>query len=178
MLRDAGLDPVLCAPGVDESAFSDENPERLALRLARAKAEAVAARYPSAWVLGADQVAWDGTEIFGKPRDPEDHLARLRSLRGRAHHLLTGFVLTGPEGHEEGVVRSTLTMRADLSDAELAAYVATGEGSGCAGGYAVEGQGSFLFERIEGHWFNIVGLPLFEVVGALRRRGWRFGSAL
>ncbi len=173
MLEDAGIAVELCASGVDERAVHDPDPARLAGLLARAKAKEVFQQHPERWVLGADQVGHLGDEAFGKPADPDDHFARLASLRGHTHHLSTGWCLLGPEGVQEGVCRTALTVRADLSDDELWAYVRTGEGSGCAGGYAVEGLGGFLFERIEGDWFNVVGLPLLDVMTALRRWGWR-----
>jgi septum formation protein len=126
-------------------------------------------------VVGADQVLWDGHEVIGKPADAADHLRRLRGFRGRSHTLLTGWHVVGPGGvHRSGVERTVLWVRGDLSDAELAAYVATGEGTGCAGGYAVEGHGAWLFERIDGDWFNVVGLPLLAVLTALRELGWRY----
>jgi septum formation protein len=95
-------------------------------------------------------------------------------LRGRAHRLVTGVCIVAPGGRELRFVEETvLHGRPDLSDAELAAYVASGEGSGCAGGYAIEGRGAQLFARIEGDYFNVIGLPLFRVVDALRGMGWR-----
>lgn len=175
ILEGAGLLVRAVAPGVDEVLDVDGGPEVNARRLALAKARAVAV-HTGGWVLGADQVVWDGREVFGKPSDPADHLERLRALRGRHHDLVTGWALLGPGVEAVGLERTRLWVRAELTDAELAAYVATGEGSGCAGGYAAEGHGAWLFERIEGDWFNVLGLPLFAVLGALRRHGWRYGE--
>ncbi|MCB9664187.1 MAG: septum formation protein Maf [Alphaproteobacteria bacterium] len=176
MLRDAGLDVSGVAPGVDEEPLVGDGPVVTAALRARAKAEAVATRHPDAWVLGADQVVHAGDEVFGKPRDPVDHLARLRSLRGETHALVTAWSLRGPGLPADGVCTTRMVVRADLTDAELEAYVRSGEGSGCAGGYAAEGQGAFLFRAVEGDWFNVIGLPLLDVVGALRARGWRYGA--
>lgn len=179
MLAAVGILVEAVAPGVDERALvahgaPGAQASDLAQRLAGAKADAVAARHPGRWILAADQLATDGAEVFGKPDDAEDHVRRLRNLRGRSHALVTGWCLVGPDGGRRGGVEETrLLMRSDLTDAELAAYVASGEGSGCAGGYAIEGRGAFLFERTEGDWFNIVGLPLFAVIGGLRGAGWR-----
>ncbi len=175
LLADAGLVVDAVAPGVDEE-IEEPDPVLRAVALAVRKAEAVARILPDALVLGADQVATDGASIWGKPTDPEDHLARLRALRGRSHRLVTGWALRGPGVRREGHQVTTLWGRADLAEEELVAYVACGEGSGCAGGYAIEGRGVFLFERIDGDWFNIVGLPLLPVLGALRELGWRFGE--
>lgn len=162
-------------PDVDESAIVHPDPRRLAALRAAAKARSV--RAPAACVIGADQVAWmetpDGVAVFGKPTDPTDHLARLRSLRGRRHTLTTAVTLVHPGGEIHLSVDSHLLFRADLSDEELAAYVATREGSGCAGGYAVEGLGAQLVAEITGDYTNVLGLPVPDVIGALRSLGWR-----
>ena len=176
MLESAGLAVTCVDPRVDEEALIEPDPARRAGRLAAAKADAVAAQAPNQWVLGADQVVQLDGEVFGKPRDPSDHLDRLRGMRGRTHELVTGWALRGPGAAGDGVVITRMSVRADLTDQELADYVATGEGAGCAGGYMAEARGAFLFDRIDGDWFNIVGLPLFEVLTALRARGWRFGG--
>lgn len=181
MLHHAGISVECAASGVDERALAPHgdraaHPAGVALRLAEAKADAVAARWPGRWVLGADQVASDGEALFGKPDDPDDHLRRLRALRGRTHTLTTAWALWSPAGaRRSGFEETSLRMRHDVDDDELRAYVASGEGSGCAGGYAIERRGAFLFDRIDGDWFNIVGLPLFAVMGALRAEGWRHG---
>lgn len=166
-------------PGLDERRFADPDPIRLTRLLAVEKARAVAARLPDALILGADQVAVDPSrpeEAFGKPADAEAHLAMLAGMRGRSHVLVTGWALVGPGGEEEvGHDQTVMRVRGDLTDEELAAYVRSGEGSACAGGYRAEGRGAFLFEAIEGDWFNVLGLPLLKVMDGLRRRGWRYG---
>jgi septum formation protein len=176
MLESAGLAVVCVDPRVDEEALIEPDPTRRAGRLAAAKAEAVRLVHPDSWVLGADQVVHLDGEVFGKPKDPDDHLRRLRSMRGRVHELVTGWALRGPGDPGDGIVVTRMAVRADLTEQELAEYVATGEGAGCAGGYMAEARGAFLFEGVDGDWFNIVGLPLFEVLTALRARGWRFGG--
>ncbi|MBW1877411.1 MAG: septum formation protein Maf [Deltaproteobacteria bacterium] len=175
MLQNAGLAIEFEAPGVDE-AIEEPDPARRAVALAERKAEAVRARRPDAWVLAADQVVTDGSEVWGKPSDPAEHLARLRSMRGKWHDLVTGFALLGPEVRRCGVEQTRLWVRADLDDEELQAYVDSGEGRDCAGGYAIEGRAAFLFSRIDGDWFNILGLPLLRVMDLLREQGWRFGE--
>jgi len=176
----AGI-PVRCVPpGVDERGFSDPDPVRLARTLALAKAKAVAERLPEALVIGADQVAVHPErpeEPFGKPGSEEAHFAMLSAMRGRTHVLVTGFALVGPgEAEVVGHEQTALRVRADLTDDELWAYVRSGEGRECAGGYRAEAHGAFLFEKIDGDWFNVLGLPLLRVMDALRRRGWRFGT--
>jgi septum formation protein len=181
LLDAAGIEVRVEAPGVDESEVKLTDPVALARELARRKAAAIAARHPGAWVLGADQVAYaldaqgnpDG-EPFGKPLDPEDHLRRLKSMVGRRHALVTGFALLDPGEQTVRHETTVLKFRDDLEEAELAAYVASGEGSGCSGGYAADGRGVFLIERIEGDWSNVIGLPVLAVLDLLRARGWRF----
>lgn len=172
MLVAAGIPCEGVAPLADERSVLDLDPVARALGRATVKARSVPR--PDVIVLGADQVAHFNGEVFGKPRDPADHLARLRSLRGRSHTLSTGVCIVVPGGPELRFVdQSVLHARADLTDSELAAYVASGEGSGCAGGYAIEGRGSQLFSRIDGDYFNVLGLPLLRVIDALRGLGWR-----
>lgn len=179
ILCSAGLDVSCVPPLVDETEVDLDDPIALVRELARRKALAVAGRHPEAWVIGADQVVFDPEQpqrIWGKPPHPEEHLRRLLAMRGRWHALVTGVVIWTPR-EELAVVheQTRLLVRSDLEDVELSRYVDTGEGSGCAGGYAAEGLGGFLFERIEGDWFNVLGLPLFRVLDVLRARGWRFG---
>jgi len=179
ILVDAGLEIRVVSPHVDESLVTALDPLYLVETLARMKAEAVAERHPNAWIIGADQVAHDihrPSEIWGKPGDPRAHLEQLRRLRGSRHALVTGFAILAPDFVEIGHEKTIMHGRSDLEDSELQAYVDTGEGSQCAGGYAAEGRGGFLFERIEGDWFNVLGLPLFRILDVLRRHGWRFGG--
>lgn len=172
MLRRAGVPCEGRAPGVDEDAIAGVTPEELAA--ARACAKARAAHRHGEITIGADQVAHMDGVSFGKPRSEEDHLDRLRRLRGRDHTLTTAVCVIGPGGDEVLVDETTrLVFRSDTTDADLEAYVASGEGSACAGGYAAEGRGAVLVERIEGDFFNVIGLPLYRVLPVLRRFGWQ-----
>ena len=173
-----GLSVDVVPPQVDERAvqraIGRATAAEVASRLARAKAAEVAQRVEGL-VLGADQVLWDGRDVIGKPEDPSDHLRRLQALRGRSHELITGWCLhERAEVVREGIARTTLKVRSDLSDEELRAYVATAEGADCAGGYAIEGHGGWLFEEVKGDYFNVLGLPLLDVITALRELGWRY----
>ncbi|MCB9678416.1 MAG: septum formation protein Maf [Alphaproteobacteria bacterium] len=172
ILAEAGIPYVVVPPGVDETAFADPDPAKRAVAIAVAKARAVAS---DGIVLAADQVVYDpdSGEVFGKPRDTDDHVRRLLGLRGRTHDLVTGWAVVCDGALRSGVERTRITVR-DVSEAEIRAYVATGEASGCAGGYAAEARGGFLIERVEGDWLNVIGLPLFRVWDALRDLGWRF----
>jgi septum formation protein len=142
--------------------------------VALAKARAVARELAApAVALGADtEVVLDG-RLLGKPRDPADALRILRELRGRTHEVITGLALVaaGAAGREEtAAVTSRVTMVA-CSDAELAAYVATGEPMDKAGAYAVQGAGARLVERVEGCYTNVVGLPVTTTRALLDRWG-------
>ncbi|MGK0347691.1 MAG: septum formation protein [Myxococcota bacterium] len=173
MLRSAGVQAVGIAPGVtEESTVAD--PVARAIELAQRKAHAVFATHPDALVIGADQVVTDGAEIWGKPRGDSDHLARLQRMRGVSHDLVTGWCVLSADGETTGHASTTMHVRSDLTNEELEAYVASGEGSGCAGGYAAEAQGGFLFERVDGDWNNVIGLPLFQLLTVLRAHGWRY----
>lgn len=176
-LRDAGIPCETVSPEVDEDTITDPDPVGLAVARAVEKARAVARRYPDALVIGADQVAHLDGEGFGKPRDAADWMARLRSLRGRTHWLSTGVALAEGEAVETFVVTTAVRFRADLSDGELEAYIRSGEGAGCAGGYQVERRGAWLIESIDGDWWNVIGLPILPLIQRLRARGWRMHGA-
>ena len=178
ILAMAGLSCQALAPDVDEERITAPAPGALAVARARAKAVDVARRAPGALVIGADQVAHLDGEAFGKPRDDLDWITRLRALRGRTHTLTTGVALAEEGEVETFEVHTNVRFRADLSDAELLAYVAIGEARGCAGGYQAEHRGAWLIEAIDGDWWNVIGLPLFPLIGRLRARGWRLSEAL
>jgi septum formation protein len=175
LLESAGLNFRCVAPGIDERSVTMDDPVALVKELALQKASAVSARHPKAWVLGADQMLFDKDGVFGKPENPADHFERLQAMRGQAHTLVTGYcVIPGAGPAVIGVEHTELWVRPDLEDSELLAYVNSGEGSQCAGGYAIEGLGSFLFSRYEGDYTNILGLPIFRLMDVLRTSGWRF----
>ncbi|MEZ4318984.1 MAG: Maf family nucleotide pyrophosphatase [Myxococcota bacterium] len=174
ILTDAGIPHTTCAPGVDESRFVDPDPAVRAVAIAVAKARAVDSEH---LVLAADQVVFDPEtgEVFGKPKGPGDHVDRLLAMRGRCHHLVTGFAIRQGDRIVTGVETTRLWIR-QVEESEIRAYVAHGEGAGCAGGYAAEGIGGFLVDRVEGDWLNVIGLPLYRVFDTLRDLGWRFGG--
>ncbi len=147
-------------------------PERLVLALAERKARAVAARHAAGLVVGGDTVVVLAGEVLGKPRDDADAAAMLGRLAGRSHEVWTGLAVVDAESGrvERHAVPSTLRFR-PLSPAEIAAYVATGEGRDKAGAYAIQGAGGGLVETLFGCWTNVVGLPLCETAALLRRFG-------
>jgi septum formation protein len=140
-------------------------------RLALRKARAVAARHPAAVVLGADTIVVIDGEALGKPSGREDAAAMLRRLRGRVHEVLTGVAVVDPGGRARtDTVSSRVTMKA-YGDAEIDAYVGTGEPLDKAGAYAIQGAGGALVAGFEGSWSNIVGLPLGATAALLRAAG-------
>lgn len=177
MLEAAGVAFEVRPTDVDEDAIrtelGDASPEHVAAVLARAKAEAASRKAPDALVIGADQVLALGRTIFTKAPDIEAARAALRSLAGQRHHLHSAVSLAYA-GREvwRHLDTAALAMR-DFSDAFLDAYLARAGDRVCAsvGAYELEGLGIQLFERIEGDYFTILGMPLLPLLGELRARG-------
>lgn len=158
ILTNAGIPFILRVSGVEETRVAGELPADYVRRLARAKAEAVDCD-PGDIVLGADTVVVVGDQVLEKPADEEDAQRMLRLLSGRDHRVLTGICLR----RQEGIVvdlSETVVRFAPLSDEEIEGYVASGEPMDKAGAYAIQGLASRFVERIEGCYFNVVGLPI------------------
>ncbi len=131
------------------------------MALALAKARSVARRLRSAVVLGADTAVVLNGEVFGKPESPEDARRMLRALRGREHEVVTGVALVeAPAGRETATAVVTRVLMRAYAEAEIAAYIASGEPFDKAGAYAVQGAGGALVAKVEGCYTNVVGLPL------------------
>ena len=163
-LRAAGLDPIVIVSGVDESQLVDLPPAELALQLAELKCAAVAGRdeVPAdALVLGCDSVLELDGEALGKPLDEEDARARWRAMRGRSGVLHSGHCLRDAgSGRVAAATGSTTVHFADVSDAEIDAYVATGEPLHVAGAFTIDGIGGAFVTGLEGDHHNVVGLSL------------------
>lgn len=155
---------------VDEAPLAGETPPQLAQRLAESKAAKVAKLRPDALVLAADTVVALGDEMLEKPRDEAENGRFIARLAGRSHEVFTGHALRLRGVESSWVVRSVVTFRA-LEAGEVARYAASGEGLDKAGGYALQGRGGMLVERIEGCYSSIVGLSLPTLVVAARRLG-------
>jgi septum formation protein len=152
-----GLDFEVVVPGVDE--LTEGEPEALVAENARRKALAGAQLRPDAIVIGVDtDVALDG-RLLGKPGSETEARARLEALSGRAHEVLSGVAIVAGGEPEVAVARTAVTFR-DLRAEEVAAYLASGEWRDRAGGYAVQGLGSALVERVDGDLSNVIGLPI------------------
>ncbi|HYI02445.1 Maf family protein [Hyalangium sp.] len=175
LLSQLGLRFTVAAADLDETPLAGEAADLYVLRLARAKAQAVAARFPDTWVLAADTTVALGTELLGKPGGPDEARQMLTQLSGRTHAVYTGVALAG-RAEEATVVHTRVTFRT-LSAGEIDWYVSTGEPLDKAGAYAIQGKGGFLVASVEGSPTNVVGLPLGETLALLTRAGvplpWR-----
>ncbi len=166
ILARAGIEFVVKPAAVSEAAGADEDPREHVMRLARTKAEMVPAA-PDQVVLGADTVVVVDGHILGKPENSEDATRMLRSLSGRVHRVITGICLRTPACRVVDV-ESTLVQFALLTDEEIAAYVRSGEPMDKAGAYGIQGRAAKFIERIEGCYFNVMGLPVALVYRRLK----------
>jgi septum formation protein len=178
ILRDAGIPFEIRTAHVDEAELPGETPRAMVLRLAEAKARMVAAQMGAGTgdciIVGADTTVELDGEILGKPRDSAHAREMLAKLSGRTHHVLTGlFLLRLPDGATRAAVESSAVTFAPLSENEIVSYVASGEPLGKAGAYAIQGLAGRYIPRIEGCYFNVVGLPLARLYALLRELGWR-----
>lgn len=174
ILHDAGLSFSVVSSAIDETPYPAETPQQLVQRLADAKADLVAARTvgPSIIIAADTVVVLDG-QILGKPRSTEDARHMLQLFSGRTHSVITGVSLVRlPEIARRQFVETTLVHFAPLSRDEISHYLATEEPHDKAGAYAIQGRAGRYIPRIEGCYFNIVGLPLSHTVAALHELGW------
>jgi septum formation protein len=175
LLRQIGIAPDrIDPPEIDETPLPRELPVTHARRLAEAKARAVAARHPGAFVLAADTVVACGRRILPKAVDEATARACLALLSGRRHRVLGGICLVGPDGRRRARLVTTAVTFKRLSAAEIDAYVAAGEWHGKAGGYAIQGRAAMLVSALNGSYSNVVGLPLHETAALLAGAGYRW----
>ena len=177
-LRNAGIEPVVIVSGVDESQLDGLPPAELALQLAELKCAAVAERDDlpeDALVLGCDSVLDLDGQALGKPDDPDEAVRRWQDMRGRSGVLRTGHCLReAATGRVAAATASTTVHFADLTDEEVATYVATGEPLAVAGAFTVDGLGGAFVTGIEGDHHNVVGvsLPLVRELAAELGHSW------
>jgi septum formation protein len=172
LLESAGIRFVVVPGHIDETPFPGELPVDHVLRLAREKAGEVARREEGRFYVAADTIVLCDGEIMGKPRDNGDARRMLAKLSGRGHQVITGFsVLDGATNRTITRAISTDVFFKPLTAGEIDAYVATGCPLDKAGAYAIQGGAAYMVERIDGSYTNVVGLPLCEVVAALRELG-------
>ncbi len=182
LLRNAGIPFTVCPANIPEIPLAGENPRECAERLAREKALAVSRQHPEEFILGADTIVVVDGEMLGKPRDERDASRMLHLLSGRTHQVITGVCLTGPSlrtgnqkletGFEDVRSETTLVTMTTLTDEDIRSYVATGEPMDKAGAYAIQGRASRWIPRIEGDYFNVVGLPVALLERMLKRNGF------
>jgi septum formation protein len=174
ILRSAGLLFSVLSSAVDETPVPTESPQDLVRRLALAKAELVAARaLGPAIVIAADTVVVLEGAILGKPRTSEDARQMLEKLSGRTHSVMTGVTLIRlPDVERREFIETTQVHFASLSSEEIVKYLSSGEPFDKAGAYAIQGLGGRFIPRIEGCYFNVVGLPLSRLCKELAELGW------
>jgi len=170
VLRYAGFDFAVQRANVPEELRAGEAAGAFAKRLAREKAFTVLQQRPNDIVLGADTIVFVEGAIFGKPQDEKDALRMLRMLSGRTHQVITGVCLTAA-GFSDAASETTQVSMAALTDDEIRHYIDSGEYSDKAGAYAIQGLASRWISRIEGDYFNVVGLPVSLVYRMLRAHG-------
>jgi len=172
LLAQVGLPPDRIEPAdIDERPRPRELPRDLARRLAEAKALAVAARFPGAWVLGADTVVACGRRPLPKAETEAEARACLALLSGRRHRVLGGVALIDPAGRLATRLVTTAVTFKRLERAEIEHYLASGEWLGKAGAYAIQGLAALYVRQIVGSYTNVVGLPLFETAALLKGLG-------
>jgi septum formation protein len=186
LLREVGISFQVHAANINEDQMPGEPPINYALRLAREKAEAVAAKYPQSYVLGADTIVVLNGEVLGKPKDQQDAERMLRLLSGHSHEVTTAvslivpstvFPSTVPSGKvAQGTLAETRASTTkvyfrEIAEPDIQQYVAGGEPMDKAGAYAIQGGASRWTDRIEGEFSNVVGLPLSLVTEMLKLTG-------
>jgi len=185
LLRNAGITFEVYPADIPEQPLDGEAPRDCAERLAREKALAVLQQKPGSIVLGADTIVVVDGEILGKPCDAADAARMLRRLSGRTHEVITGVCVAGKNPHpdlkvsgkdgepdrEDVRYETTLVTMTTLSEDNIHGYIATGEPMDKAGAYAIQGMASRWIPRIEGDYFNVVGLPVALVCSMLREHG-------
>jgi septum formation protein len=172
LLAQIGIVPdAVDAADLDETPQPAERPGDHAVRLARAKAAAVAARHPGAIVLAADTVVAVGRRILPKAEVEAEARACLALLSGRRHRVTTAVAVVSAEGRLRAATSSSVVAFARLEAHEIERYVAGGEWRGKAGGYAIQGSAAALIRAFSGSWTGVVGLPLFETRRLLRAAG-------
>lgn len=162
LLGIAGLEFEVIVADIEEKIPEGATPQEAVMSLAMQKAEAVAVQYPESTVIGADTVVVCDGKILGKPKDESDAFDMLKSLSGRIHTVCTGAaIIRGSE--TKNFCEVTEVEFHELTDDEIRAYVKTGEPMDKAGAYGIQGKGCVLVKRINGDYFNVVGLPVSRV---------------
>jgi len=169
LLGGLGLTFKIVVSGVPENQREGETPEEHVLRLAREKALAVSQGHPRSIVIGADTIVVIDGELLGKPENTPQARNMLQKLSGRTHEVITGFAMVRSGDVMINQSVSSRVLFKKLSDEELDWYIQTKEPYDKAGAYAVQGMGAFFIKEIHGSYTNVIGLPLSEVVDAMKQ---------
>jgi septum formation protein len=173
LLRQIGVVPSVVDPAeLDETPLKDELPRLHALRLAEAKAAAVAERHPGVHVLGADTVVACGRRILPKAENEDQARRCLKLLSGRRHRVLGGVCVIAPGGKRRTALVTSILRFRRLTSGDIDSYIATGEWRGKAGGYAIQGYATVFVPFLSGSYSNVVGLPLYETDRLLAWAGY------
>jgi nucleoside triphosphate pyrophosphatase len=172
LLKQAGVEFDVIPSKFDESRVALLDPVQYVRTLSQAKADDIARKYPHRWVIGADTIVVINGSVLGKPRNRQAAQAMLEQLSGQTHQVYTGYTICCIElqKHLTDVVITDVTFKKLTSD-EIKWYVHTDEPFDKAGAYAIQGLGTFLVERINGSYTNVVGLPVCEVIASLIKEG-------
>ncbi len=172
LLQQMGLRYEMQVSGIDEAVLESLPARERVMTLAQKKAETIAARNPDALVIGADTIVVLGNQVLEKPTDETDALAMLTMLSGRCHSVLTGLSLVGPGIQKASLhCEETQVYFRDLDKDEIHWYIRSGEYADKAGAYGIQGKAALFVNRIEGCYFNVVGLPLTALFLLLKERG-------
>jgi septum formation protein len=164
----------IASPDIDETPRKGEVPRAYALRMAQEKARAVP-RAADEIILAGDTTVALGRRILDKAHTPQDVRAMLGKLAGRRHRVYAAVAVIDPQGREKARLSETVVTFKNLSEAEIEAYVESGEGLGKAGGYAIQGLAEALIRALSGSHSGVIGLPLYETRALLRWAGYPLG---
>ena len=168
LLEQMGLEITIQPAHIDETIPKGLSPEKAVVHLAEKKAHALAANHPESWIISADTIVVVDNTILGKPRAPTHAVEMITHLSGRDHHVFTGFTVGcgGKKITQSHVVKTRVRFKA-LSAQEIQWYANTPEPYDKAGGYGIQGIGTFLVKEIQGSYSNVVGLPMCELMQTL-----------
>lgn len=172
LLEQTGLRFSVIPSSVDERSIHITTPDRYVIQLAEAKASDISESHPDKWVIGADTIVVIKDQILGKPVSRDEARSMLRKLSGNTHHVYTGLCICWKEGNRNysSFVKTDVVFKT-LSKNEIEWYIHTNEPFDKAGGYAIQGLGTFLVRSINGSYTNVVGLPVCEVIEYLTSEG-------
>ena len=152
----------------DETSLCCTPPEGAVMMLATRKAQLAAEHFPDDLIIGADTIVAVGKHIYGKPDTSEEAFEMLSALSGKTHQVFTGVCIYTKSGHRNAFCTRTDVTFFPLSEEEIRAYIATGEPMDKAGAYGIQGKGALLVEKIDGDYYNVVGLPISRLVRELK----------